>query len=81
MVTTQSVAEVNQLMWQKYRHELMHTLSRHYCSIHGQGFPCSVLDKTVFQFVDEPRDAAWHESRTYVCFFDHEKIFYHLQNS
>jgi len=63
--------KLNAQMWAKYRHELVHRLATDYCSKMGQGATnqCAAVQNTVFQFVDEPRDAVWDKSRYFVCLF------------
>lgn len=45
---------------------MVHHLSRNYCGIHGKTYPCPEVDATVFQMVDEPRDALWHQNKFFL---------------
>jgi hypothetical protein len=61
-----SSLDSNQILWNKYRHQITSILSQNYCAVYGLAYPCWILYATVFQIVDEPRDALWHENRYWI---------------
>jgi len=58
----------SQDIWNMYRYQVLKEASREFCN-DAQTTNCNAaIDKTVFQFVDEPLSALWHETQLRVSF-------------